>query len=220
MNSRIRRQRYGYAGMSLSCQKPASKFSLIAALVVLLSPLASNAASISLNPGLVDGVSNGDVISFDIVMDFSDNPTLGGGFDIVFDSSALQFESFFRDPAIGDPSFSRDPDILDGLLESWAVGSFTGLPNVATLGSVQFSVLSTMGASTFVATRDTTGIGGPWISSITFVDIIPVDYFGAEVRRGAGPGPAPVPEPGTLTLLSLGLAGIAFAKRGTKRLRQ
>ena len=65
------------------------------ALVILL--LGSLAAAPSALAGSVDlvpttavtGVVPGDVVAFDIVLDFSDEPTLGGGFDLTFDESQL-----------------------------------------------------------------------------------------------------------------------------------
>ncbi|MEJ2257103.1 MAG: hypothetical protein P8X98_08855 [Woeseiaceae bacterium] len=147
---------------------------------LLLCGLASNinAQSISLAPtSVVNNVNNGDTVSFNVVMDFSGYPngTLGGGFDIIFDSSALQFLGFTRFE-VGDPAFSRDPDIFVGLLESWAVGDFNGLPAVAVLGNVWFQVLPTMGASTTVSTSATNGVAGPWIDATDFVTLIPVVY--------------------------------------------
>ncbi len=183
-------------------------------IAVLLSPMTANAASISLQPtSPVDDVGVSDLVAFDVVMDFSDyaNGTLGGGFDIFFDSSVLGFVSFFRDETIGDPLLSRDPDVFDGLLESWAVGDFFGLDPVNVLGNVVFEILSTAGGSTFVGTQATSGVGGPWVDATTFVDLIPVDYLGAEVTFAA----APVPEPGTLALLLVGLAAVGVARRRT-----
>jgi hypothetical protein len=143
------------------------------------------AQSISLVPtSAVDNVNNGDTVSFNVVMDFSGYPngTLGGGFDINFDSSALQFGGLTRN-VVGDPAFGRDPDIFDGLLESWAHGDFNGLPAFAVLGNVWFQVLPTMGASTAVSTSATNGVAGPWIDGTDFVTLIPVVYNEILVTR-------------------------------------
>jgi len=144
-----------------------------------------SAQSIFLTPtGAVDNVNNGDTVSFNIVMDFSGYPngTLGGGFDINFDSSALQFGGFTR-LVVGDPAFGRDPDVFDGLLESWALGDFNGLPTSALLGNVWFQVLPTMGASTTVSTSPTSGVAGPWVDGTDFVTLIPVVYNQITVAR-------------------------------------
>lgn len=196
------------------------KFRIAGAVVlaVLLSPLAANAAFINLVPtSAIDAVNDGDTLTFDVVMDFTDyaNGTIGGGFDIFFDSTALQFESFFRDPSIGDPATSRDPDIFDGLLEGWVVSDFFGLNPFNLLGNVVFTVLSTMGPSTQLGTQATNSIfGSPWIDGTDFVSEIPVDYGVVDVLREMDPTPAP--EPGTLALLGLGLVGVGVAGRKKK----
>ncbi len=58
----------------------------------------ANAASISLNyvgeADVVDGavqVFVGDIVTFDVLMDFTDEPTIGGGFDILFDTTGLAY---------------------------------------------------------------------------------------------------------------------------------
>ena len=130
------------------------------------------------------GVNTGDIVSFEIVMDFRFNPTLGGGFDIVFDPTAIAFVSFYRDPSIGVPEFSSDPDIQVGLLENWFVFDFAGLPTTATLGSVVFEILPGMGESTFVSTQRTSVNGGNWASGINLGDPIPnIQYGGISLTR-------------------------------------
>ena len=172
----------------------------------------ADAATVALVPtSNVDGVVAGDFVSFDIFMDFSDTPagTIGGGFDIVFDASALRLVGFVRDPGVGLPDFSRDPDVSRGLLESWAVGDFNLLPDTAQLGSVRFRVLPTMGASTDVFGRETNGIGGPWIDASTLVDVLPVTYNTVTITQ--------VPEPASGTLLALGLGMLASVVRRSER---
>jgi len=186
---------------------------------LLLCAGSSNATFISLVPTTaVSNVNTGDLLSFDVVMDFSDYPngTLGGGFDIFFDSLALQFVSLVNN-MVGDPDFGRDPDIMDGLLESWAVGDFFGIFGVNILGSVVFQVLDTMGASTILGTQATSGVAGPWVDATTFFDIIPVDYGTVEVTRADVV--VPVPEPRILALFTLGLAGIAMSRNRKNDIR-
>ena len=139
----------------------------------------AHAASVSLVQTTtidLDQVQIDEVVTFDIVIDFSDGPTLGGGFDIVYDVSALLLVGFSRDTNVGDLDFSRDPDVSPGLLESWAIGDFNGVPDTATLGNVTFQVLSGIGPNTVVTASATSGIGGPWVSNIDFVSLITPTY--------------------------------------------
>ena len=189
-----------------------TRMAFVAALLLCAGTV--NAAFINLVPTTpVSDVNDGDLLSFDVVMDFSDLPnggTIGGGFDIFFDSGALQFVSLVNN-MIGDPGFGRDPDILDGLLESWAIAAFNGITGVNVLGSVVFEVLNTMGDSTILGTQATEGIGGAWVDGTDFVSLIDVEYGAVEVTRADDV--VPVPEPGILALLGLGLAGIAVSRR-------
>lgn len=183
---------------------------LIGALALMGFMASANAASILLAPqGATDGLAAGDTVTFDVVMDFTDYPngTIGGGFDIFFDSSVMQFESFFRDPTIGEADFSRDPDILDGLLESWAVAAFSPLPQFNILGTVTFSVLPTLGAGTTqIGTQATAGIGGPWVDGTTFIDLVPVDYGAVDVTG--------IPVPAAVWFMLSGLGALlGFGRR-------
>jgi len=175
--------------------------------LILMGLLSSaNAASISLVPtSAVDGVSAGDIVSFDVVADFSDVPTLGGGFDIVFDSSALAFSSLTNNQ-VGDPAFGRDPDILDGLLESWAFANFNPLSGILAVGSVSFEVLGGF-TSTTVGTSATNGIGGPFVDGNDFISIIPVEYSSVTVT-------SQIPVPAAVGFLLSGLGALfGFGRR-------
>lgn len=169
---------------------------LLAVLPLLGASATASAASLFLVPDAVQNVVDGDILSFDIHMDFSGDPAIGGAFDISFDSSALAFVSFFRNESIGDPGFARDPDILDGLLDDWALGAIDGIPDIAIVGSVQFQVLPTMGQSTTIQTQDAQCFSPCWISA-DFVSTIIVDYGDATVSR--------VPLPAALWLMLSGL---------------
>lgn len=177
--------------------------SRIAASVLLLIATtgAANAASLSLSPPSADSTL-GSLVSFDVIMDFSDVTTIGGGFDIAFDSSALQFVEWAANP-VGDPGFAREPDVLDGLLSGIAVGDFrSGITGVQNLGAVTFRVI---GDSSFVALMDTASVAGPWVDFNTFA-VISVDYTGAAVNV--------VPVPAALWLSLGGLAAlIGFVRR-------
>lgn len=137
--------------------------------VVLLLALASStqAASVSLVPtASVDEVLPGDFITFNVVMDFSGETTLGGGYDITYDSGDLVFTGFILDPgAVGDSFFSRSPDSLTDRLESAAIGEFSGLTGPTTIGEATFQVQPGIGSSTVVALTATNGVAGPWVAN-------------------------------------------------------
>ncbi len=182
-----------------------------AALMGLMA--SANAASISLvytGANDTDGTGAviaaiGDVVTFDVVMDFSGDGerTLGGGFDIAFDTAGLAFESY-QVADFGDPFFSRPADLLDGLLESGAFGDFGGLSGPATVASVAFTVV---GVGEYdISTSGTMGDGGPFISAIDFTTELDVDYFGARVSS--------VPVPAAVWFMLSGLGAlVGFGRR-------
>ena len=171
-----------------------SRLIQIAGLSLLLASLGAHAASITLvATSQIADVDVGDLVTFDVMMDFStddnglgDDVTLGGGFDIAFDSTALEFVSL-NDAGLGDPAFSREPDVLPGLLQSWVFAEFNGLSGPALVGSVQFRVLATMGATTNVSTQATGGIGGPFVSGVEFFTLLNVDFNSVELTRTSTP---------------------------------
>jgi len=163
---------------------------------ILLSAMAMNAQAASLSleytgPNqIIDGtilVAPSDTVTFDVVMDFSGTPTLGGGFDIVFDSSQLEFGNFINFE-IGEDGFGRDPDEFDGLLESWAFGAFAGLSGPETVGSVSFTFIGKGITDVFLTA--TSGIGGPFVSFDNPSMMLDVDFGSA--RIGMVPVPAAV----------------------------
>ncbi len=164
--------------------KPATMMALM--VVGLMGSLPAQAASVQLVPtSAVSGLDDGDLVTFDLVIDFSgEGGTLGGGLDVLFDSAALDFISVNR-AAVGDEDFSRDPDSLSDLLESWAVGDFDGLADSGPvlLGSVQFQVLPAMPDTAEVSVSATTGVGGPWVSGGDFVSLLTPQYNLVQLSR-------------------------------------
>ena len=119
---------------------------------------------------------NDQTVNFDVIFSFqADGGTLGGGFDVVFDPTALEFVGL-TSAGLGDPAFGRDPDILPGRLSSWAIGDFNGISS-GVVGSMQFKVLATHGATTVVGVIPTDGIAGPWVSAANPVSTLEPDYI-------------------------------------------
>ena len=153
----------------------------------------ADASSVNLVPTTaVSRLDDGDIIAFDLTIDFSDEEgTLGGGLDIVFDPAALGLVSV-TGAGLGDPAFGRNPDVLDGLLQSWAVGDFNAVGSAPGLvGSVRFEVLPAMGPKTVVRVSGTNGIGGPWVSGRDFVTLLTPVYNQTDLVRGEPPPAAP-----------------------------
>lgn len=189
---------------------------IIASLCLLGSACVANAASILLTPGSnITDVRAGDLVTFDIVMDFSTDTvglgidtTLGGAFNVVFDPNALEFEFLFN-AEIGDPLFGRDPDILPGLLESWGFADFDGLTGPSHVGRVVFSVLPAAPASTFVALEMANGLGGPFVSAIDFITIVPVEFNSLEVTV--------IPVPAAAWFMLSGIGALLVFRRDAKK---
>jgi len=137
----------------------------------------ASAASVSLVPTAnYAPLETDELVQFEVRVDFShDGGTLGGSFDVVFDTKALALESLV-DFGVGDAGLSREPDRLPGRLESWAVGAFNGIPGTEVLGTLTFKVLPGMMNSTAVELTATEGVGGPWVALDDFVTILQPDY--------------------------------------------
>lgn len=105
--------------------KPISK--LLAGTLLIGAAATANALSVSL-VGPTAAVDVGETVSFDIMIDFTHEPILGGFVDVTFDSSVLSFDSFqaaavLNDPDyIGDFDLVRPRDVFDGLLNGIFIG--------------------------------------------------------------------------------------------------
>ncbi|MFK8014667.1 MAG: VPLPA-CTERM sorting domain-containing protein, partial [Gammaproteobacteria bacterium] len=151
--------------------------------------------------GAVMGVP-GEVLTFDLVMDFSDRITLGGGFDVTWNSGGLTFVEY-ASAGLGDPNFGRDPVLQNGRLFNGAVGNFNGL-TVGTIATISFTIVGTPGLF-LIRPSGTDGDSGPWIDGVTFVDTIIPDYNSAAVRV--------IPVPAAVWFLLSGLAALFGFRR-------
>jgi hypothetical protein len=136
-----------------------------AAAVPLVAP------NVTLLPATQDVGPNGTLV-LDMFMDFTEEPTLGGGVDTTFDPAVLNFVSFVFDPALGDdPSFRRQPNLESpGVLNALAFGNFDGLSGPSRVGTFTFSVNTVLGPTPItIAADQADGVAGPFVSIITFL---------------------------------------------------
>jgi hypothetical protein len=158
-------------------------------------------------------VSAGDSLEVTLLFDFSD-PTVGGGLDLIFSRSVLQFESFaFSDDLGRDPAFDLAPgagSTADPLVI--AFGNFAELSGQRTIGTARFEALVDLvlgGAGpSLVSGRDNAAPAGPFYGSGPL--LLSVQYQGL----------SGVPEPATLVLLAGGLVLTAGHRRVSREPRR
>lgn len=191
-----------------------------AALTALMA--SANAASLSLvysgdndvSAGGVIQAQVGDALAFDLIMDFSgmqliggvmaSEITIGGTFDIVFDTDGLIFDSY-QSAGLGDPDFGRDPDVQDGLLFSGGFGSFAGLTGPALVATITFIANGDAGIYR-VTTFGNSGIANGFLSALDLFTWLEVDFNGADVQI--------VPVPPAVWFLLSGLGAlVGFARK-------
>ena len=178
----------------------------VACTVLLAASTAASAASISALP--VQGtIAIGDTVTIQLAGDFRSLSTLGGGFDVFFDSSHLGFVSFgFSDGLLDEPTLRRNPDVLDGELNGIAFGHFDGIGGVFELAIIQFQVLAGGSSQIILAENE----DGPPSNPGGFFDFqglpMTVDFGGTQITA--------VPLPAAIWLL--GAAGsvlLGFSRR-------
>lgn len=136
-------------------------------------------------------VGVGDLVTFTYTMDFSDDSTLGGGTDIWYDSSVLQFVGWSFDAGLSsdNPNFRLDPTNclttsdpgcdadasefagmaqLNGL--AWGNDSGNGMSGPAVIGQMVFQAIGIGVTDIFMAANDdgVSGDPGPFVSGNTF----------------------------------------------------
>jgi hypothetical protein len=167
-------------------------------LTMFLGSVQVQAATITLSP-LSSVVTLGSPVSLNIFMDFTGDPTLGGGVDIFFNSSLLSFSSFSFNPTLGDDAgFRRQPDVEANKLNGLAFGNFAGLAGPGVVGTLTFNTLGT-GLANFTM-ADNVSPAGAFYSAVTFNQQT-VAYNGATVNISS----VPLPASGWLLLSGMGL---------------
>jgi len=183
---------------------------------VLCTSSAIQAATISFDRPLITA-SVDEFISLDILMDFTDEPTVGGAIDVFYNESILSFQSFDFDsttPGL-DPVFNRLPEVLSGELEGIGFGSFSGLSGPGIVGTLTFQVIGDGSAILNMAITDNNLAGGEFTSVSALgggekPKVLSVDFGSTEVRV--------VPVPAAIWLFGSGLfalVGVAGKYRMT-----
>jgi hypothetical protein len=160
---------------------------------------AAQAASLQLMPA-VSAVQVGTTFQLALWLDFSDDPTLGGGIDVFYDDTLLDFIGFEFDATLGDDlAFRRLPDVQAGELNGLAFGDFNGLSGPARVGQFSFQALAEGEVTLGMAANDAPA--GGFFSAVTFSAQSP-QFIGAAVQVSA------IPEPASYALFLMGLGGL------------
>lgn len=182
----------------------------------------SQAASLSIQPAedLMGTVVQGNYFQVDIYMDFTDDPTIGGGFDILYDPSRVSYVngSFLIAPTLdSDSAFTRDDDpaasalnqvevnAAEGKVIGAAFGDFIGLTGPSLVGSMTFLAENVGLASFGLSATENLSIGN-FISTFT-LEPQDVSFAGTSISI------SPIPVPAAVWLMLSGLAGLAAVMR-------
>ena len=152
----------------------------------------------SLTP-VAQEASLGESVLVTLQMEF-DDPTLGGGVEVLFDESVLEFVSFVFDAGLGDdPSFRLTPSVpTGGNRLVLGFGEFGGLAGSRAVGVFSFDAVG-LGLAN-LSTGPNVQPAGPFVSAASPPDLLVVGFEDSTLLV--------VPEPGTLGLLTLGSGGL------------
>ena len=183
---------------------------ILAGLLLGMASLSAQATAVSLEPFVyLEPVQEkttfavGDEAQFLLKYDFSGNKTLGGGIDVFFNQDVLEFVKWTPEN-LGDPAFRRNPVIKRGNLDGIAFGDFNGLPEVATMGLLQFKVTA-LGSFDLILAADSGGVAGDFFSATTFQKMENIKFEGATITA--------VPLPAGVMLLGSAMMGLIGFRR-------
>jgi hypothetical protein len=189
------------------------KCAVLPTLLLAALSSAASAATVSLAPA-TQSVAPGDPVVLTLGFDFTGDPTLGGGVDVFYDPTVLDFVSFVFGTRAGlDPGYNRAPDdkagpggVALGELDGLGFGNFAGLTGPGTVGQLNFLAIGPGTAEVTLAENDS--FAGGFYSASTFGPQA-VTFVGAEVEVQA----VPLPAAAWLLASALGLTGLASARR-------
>ncbi len=165
----------------------------------------ANAVSITAVADTTDVTGLGQV-SVQFFGDFSDDPTVGGSFDILFNSADLAVADYSQ-AAVGDPGFLVPGAVTDGNIVGTGFGDFNGVGGAGFLiATVVFDIINQTFASTDISMATGTGGGGGFFSAVTFAEQV-VDYNGVTLNQ------APIPLPAAVWLMMGGLIPLLVVSR-------
>lgn len=165
---------------------------------------AAQAASVSLSPAS-QPVVLGNNVSFNVIVDFTGTPTLGGAFQLSYSSSILGGASFSYDSSFvsANSLTAYTPTLTSGLITNLGFdsASFSGS---GTLGTITFSTINT-GLASVVTAADADpfyrflNTSGSSLNGVT--------YGSATAEVSA------VPVPAALWLMASGLSALGLGLR-------
>ncbi len=148
--------------------------------------------------------THGDELVFEIIADFRDHPTLGGGYDIAFDEAGLAFLDFV---GLRYCSWYCDGEYApgSGVVANLGFGRFDPITGPVTVATVTFRFTGGNGDLMNIALQATDGIAGPFISGLDFVTPLDVDFGDARVQG--------VPVPAAWFLMASAIAALGWRGR-------
>lgn len=164
-------------------------------------------ATIGASPNIVDALVGGTIL-IDVVADFTDEATVGGGMDLFYNSGVITYNNFsFASTELPlDDAFSRVPDDLGNKLEGLAFGNFAGIGTAGIVGTLSFTALAPGSFDLTMAVTTDPLKGGDFISAVTFAPMT-VDFGSANITVNE------VPLPAAAWFFGSALIGLAGIKR-------
>jgi hypothetical protein len=167
----------------------------------------------------------GDRITVTINYDFTSFAMFGGGLDLLFDPTVVDFVSFTQNLA-PDAQATASPVGAEGAAGEYlgfGIGTFdffSGMTSAGTVGIFEFDLLAPPGLVLATSCGQVLCLTpkpflNPFVSLIgDFVtaDLFPAGFLGAAVEFQVDPV-VPVPAPFTLSLFGIGLVGLGWSRR-------